>query len=277
MLRAVPELPPDQVTALQAVDLRLHFGTHGYSLFETAVGPMMTGISDTEYAHLGHIAAELQPGDVLAIEASGFKEQPTISDTVDAILGIARRSPFIDFPYSDIKRDWSFGPWGWHTHIEGEGPPREQLAALLEEMRAKWVFSPFTYAAGLAIMRGATCVRADATREELAQWHDSHRLLDSEVFFRSRKMVERLGETALSMRPAGAWPPRLDLIAGSSKHPRQVGSILRANGVDFQVDYFTPNPVKSTVRTLAGFFGVPGLRPTQRWKRNLGRVSRDRQ
>jgi hypothetical protein len=226
-------LPPEHITALQVVDLRLAFAPHGANEYDPKIGLYVSAEQDS-YEVLKDVVDGLQAdrGDQLAVEARGYVWPTQIIDTIQEYTQLVLRG-------SRLAND----------------VPDGDFAAALEEGRRAYALGPFRYAMGHALLKGVPVHHADFSSEQLEAWKDGMRSLRGferlayagvgglvETEARNKAMVGRLGEIAAGMvaaDPALRLPgvpkeerPVLQHIAGIA-HDGDVMRQLRKQNVPF--------------------------------------------
>ena len=204
--------------------MHLATGDHGYNSpsFRTHMNAVL-GVDQVSYDNVKSLVAGLlaDRGDVLAREMAEFA-QPYDAAATEALARWVARDFYLSAKLADGSLD--------------------KIAEVVSELR---IMDPLHYAELLATCGGIACVYADATHEEMADWYGENpgkddQDKDAEALV-DRRMVHRLGETALSMPQRAEDPAELLLVAGAAHLPR-LRRILKANGVPFKATPFTPVP-----------------------------------
>lgn len=258
-------LPPQQVEALNNVDLHLSFGSHGVPNTDPQHGVFMSHAVDGDYAGAGAVAQELawERGDRLAIEAAGH-ESPWDTRWFFMELGEYFRSSAYATP---TEKEWLWqAPGEIPVALTCQAPP--ELGPLLQKSRDLQLTSPIHYATGIAVQNQVPVHYADATRQELTARSNSYKeypfipahyraipfdLADMvrpsrERHFRDAQTVRRLGEVAAKITSAKRQERPTLAYLGGAAHQDNVQTLLAQQGVDFRTSVFSPE-VKERHRT----------------------------
>lgn len=219
---------PKPLTAEQSARISSNFdievctGLHGYGHDERYKGqprlhealPMQA-----EYETAAAVIEDMQPGDMLFVENHGFSHQPEPSPRefdpkLQALMGSAFTHVF-------------------HSQLQAA---RQQLKAQLEDDRHHYRIDAFSYAAGLARLRGVDIRYADLTageKEANRIFHGRDSLdmrlqpASSQAWHgdREEKVPEIIADWALKNLPphnraAGERKPKLKLLFGDLHHQK---------------------------------------------------------
>lgn len=215
-----PALIPEQVRALNRVDLRLFGVTHGIT---EEIGGMtrVRGGNEQDFDALLLATDELnaERGDTLAIEPTGFMSESTEDLTLSTIIP----ADISEVPVADMST--------------------EDLVALLERGRREHRLNSLVYAAAHTLLNGISVRRAEVSDEEwtmltelLPQIAPPEAHNEIGLFYRNTKMLARLGAIASEVQSRSAIKPVL-LFASGKGHTPRLGGRLLASGVSF-----TSNP-----------------------------------
>lgn len=224
----MPEiLLPAQIDALQQVELRLGWISHGYNPtqiddgFPAVNGPAQLGVSDNDFAVPAQLLVGMGKGDVSARESTGDSvwTHETVLERVGSILS---RSPYVAQQplqtlsgYKDLRRSDLLKNIDPETISNVQGLP-EALNSSAELIRMLWLASPFIYVDALAAARGIRRAIADSSPERYARLKKNI----EDIAIRDQDMVRALGEIAVEMQ---SYPPQL-------KHTRPILSFLAGRG-----------------------------------------------
>lgn len=162
---ALPELklPSEHRDALNAVDLRLYFGNHGFSDVIEGHGMAETRLEDIDYAGLESLIPGLnaERGDIIAREAMGYENDWELYGVIDTFLGWHMKgSPYITpdietalrIPQADL--------------VAENREKKTRFFDALAHLRAFQLISPIEYAALSGAALGVPCHYADITGPE---------------------------------------------------------------------------------------------------------------
>lgn len=252
-------LPPQQVEALNNVDLHLSFGSHGTPNVDIQHGTFMSHAVDGDYAGAGAVAQELvwERGDRLAIEAAGY-DAPWDTRWFFMELGEYFQSSAYATP-AEKEWLWQIPNEMVPAALTCQVPP--ELGPLLQKSRDLQLTAPIHYAAGVAVQNQVPVHYADATQQEITARNNSFKeysfiperyraipfdLADMvrpsrEQHFRDKQTVRRLGEVAAKMATVKRQEKPTLAYLGGVAHQDNVQTLLTQQGVDFRSSVFSPD------------------------------------
>ncbi|HYG84451.1 MAG TPA: hypothetical protein VD907_06270 [Verrucomicrobiae bacterium] len=210
-------LSRQQVSALNAVDLRLYGVVHGIQAKKR-----VDQISEGDYQKLKEVvdALDARRGDVLAIEPTGFvslDEPPSIPSIIPVSAEATQALPPDEL--------------------------QPQLLELLEEGRSERVINNLAYVAARALLHRVEVHTAEVTESEWeaiqakaeASSTDAASKKEQEQVARNSKMLARLGDIAIDMTTGNRSGDRSVLLyATGAAHTPRLSGRLAAAGVKFR-------------------------------------------
>lgn len=279
------QLRPDATAALQATDVRLGFLVHGFD-GKQQLGDetyhVVRGVVDGDYQGAAALVDPLVPGrdifghelyqaaPLLDPQLRGWKRigapLPTQGEynATSVVRGITRLVSDVSGMTAD---DYDVLHLASRHMPDPASPAGRQLVATWEKLAAKHATDPVRHAAGLAGMRGVRLWSADATMEEVADFRrkwfrwlpdppPTSRLerrygLGPELKFRNNRILERLGEAALTLDAAGSERPILAYAIGA-QHRKDLERKLTRHGIPFTSELISPDWRSRKERVLRG-------------------------
>lgn len=244
-----PELPPEHVEALNAVDLQLYFGNHGYHDVVPDYGTAETRLEDVDFAGMQPLITSFnaERGDVFAREALEYDKQWNLGEYLDLLSFTMRQSPYITQSDREILGLPVLDP-AYAT--------QEVFLDTVEKMRAYQLINPIDYASVHASAKGVECLYADVSQQESnAWWTQTEEAADTypnsmlpylryksakaETVFRDAQIVSKLGAIALTM-PTDKEAPVLSYAVGKA-HKAGIEQQLDNSNVTYSSNYFSPD------------------------------------
>lgn len=278
-LKPPVELSPNQVDALNAVDLQLYFGNHGYPSAIIGHGAVELALKDSDYAGLEPMIASFNPqrGDIFVRESCGYE-----SDwDHDAELAALLDWHLADSPYLSDKDRRSL-------RLLPENPA---FVDALEKMRAFQLIGPITYASLLADVKGIPCHYADFSLSQETVWQEKAEELVTSypkpvqraLFYhvgdwlmlraRDGQTISGLGSIAMTMERQTSDVPVLNYVGGAA-HRANIEQVLAEYKVKHTSHAFSPkrksyrSPI--TWRDIAHLTTFKGVDSTLFTSKNCG-------
>jgi hypothetical protein len=252
----VPEcnLSSEQVDALNAVDLRLYFGNHGFSDVVDGHGMAETRLEDVDYAGLEPLVAGLDAkrGDVLAREGMGHEKEWDFDRAIDVFFDWhVKGSPYIT---PDVEAAMRVPE---AILVAGDDEKKARFLDALQRLRAFQLINPIEYVALIGGAEGVPCHYADITlREETDYWKSIDKTAarypgiiawylvgaseKAKIKYRDSLTVMKLGKIAMTMSPSEESMPTLNYIGGAF-HREGIEGILSTHGVNYSSNLFSPD------------------------------------
>ena len=244
------ELPSEHVEALNAVDLRLYFGNHGYHDAIPDYGTVETRLEDIDFAGMQPLITSFnaERGDVFAREALEYDKQWNLGEYLDLLSFTMRQSPYVTQSDREILSLPVLDP-AYAT--------QEVFLDTVEKMRAYQLINPIDYASVHASAKGVECLYADVSQQESNAWWTEaeeaagaypdimlpylrYKSAKAEAVFRDAQIISELGAIALAMPADKKEAPVLSYAVGRA-HKAGIEQHLDNNNVTYSSNDFSPD------------------------------------
>lgn len=287
-----PELQSEQINALNAIDLQLYFGNHGYHDVIPGQGMAETRLEDVDFAGMQPLidSFDASRGDVFSREGLGYQGQWNVSEYMDTLSWSLQSSPYATQSDREIL--------GLPAH-DSAYITDENILDRVDTLRALQLINPIDYASIHATAKGVECLYADVSyEEESAWWNEAEKIADAypdfmvpylryksakaEFAFRNTQIVSKLGFIALAM-PIKNETPVLSYAVGG-RHAAGIEQVLQEHDIAYTANRFSPDRSaryrRDTLRDIAHLV-VPkidssDIRYKKIWVANAQRQTKNR-